>query len=171
MFTYTVKQKKQKNTRQQWKPSALKKSMSPNLCMHKTWFFLFVWYHGPNSSTCPPACIYSCTYSRAETQYKIFNAHTSILVSTFKWGFTIPMYARWTGCSPMIDPQKRMSHQSSGLAVAALATKKGGREEVSRMEKLQINPVFIILRNDKREKHVKCLHSSCSSQNKWGWQP
>ena len=125
MFTYTVKQKKQKNTRQQWKPSALKKSMSPNLCMHKTWFFLFVWYHGPNSSTCPPACIYSCTYSRAETQYKIFNAHTSILVSTFKWGFTIPMYARWTGCSPMIDPQKRMSHQSSGLAVAALATKEG----------------------------------------------
>lgn len=33
----------------------------------------------------------------------------------------------------MIGPQKRMSHQRSGLAVAALATKKGGREYVARM--------------------------------------
>ena len=35
----------------------------------------------------------------------------------------------------MIGPQKRMSHQRLGLAVAALATKKGRREEVARMKK------------------------------------
>ena len=66
----------------------------------------------------------------------------------------------------MIGPQKRMSHQRSGLAVAALATEKGGREEAQRMKKITKHSCDEgqRLESETRQMRMKSINDDCAAE-------